>query len=71
MKHLNSSERDTAFNSNITEDEWLSFCKDLWTNETENEVNPELNKISTFDPIELEELEGMFKLFKNKKYPAN
>lgn len=35
MKHLNSSERDTAF-INITEDEWLNFYKDLWENETEN-----------------------------------
>lgn len=35
MKHLNSSERDTAF-INTTEDEWLNFYKDLWENETEN-----------------------------------
>jgi hypothetical protein len=34
MKHLNSTERDTTFVDNITEDEWFNFYKDLWANET-------------------------------------
>jgi hypothetical protein len=71
MKHLNSTERDTAFIDNITEDEWFSFYKDLWTNETENEIDPELHDLLTVDSIELDKLEGIRKLFKNKKSPGN
>jgi hypothetical protein len=43
----------------------------LWTNETENEIDLELNDLLTVDPIELYELEGILKLFKNKKSPGN
>jgi hypothetical protein len=34
-------------NLNITEDEWFNFYKDLWTNETENEIDPEVNDLLT------------------------
>jgi hypothetical protein len=67
MKHLNSSERDTAFINNITKDDWLSFCKDLWINETD----PELNGLMTVGPNELEELEGILISFKYKKSSGN
>jgi hypothetical protein len=33
----------------------------LWTNETENEIDPELNDFLTVDPIEMDELEGILK----------
>jgi hypothetical protein len=71
MKHLNSTERDTAFINNITEDQWFNFYKDLWTNETENEIDPELNDLLTVDRIALDGLEGILKSFKNKKSPGN
>jgi hypothetical protein len=68
MKQLNSTERNTAFINNIPEDEWFSLA--LWTNETENEIDPELNVLLTDDPIELDELEGILKSLKNKKSPG-
>jgi hypothetical protein len=71
MKRLNSTERGTPFINNITEDEWFNFYKDLWTNKTENEIDPELNDLLTVDPIEVNELEGILKSFKNKKSPGN
>jgi hypothetical protein len=40
-------------------------------NETENEIDPELNDLMTADPIELEELEGIFEPFKNQKSTGN
>jgi hypothetical protein len=43
----------------------------LWTSETENEIDPELNGLLTVDPIELDELEGILKSFKNKTSPGN
>jgi hypothetical protein len=41
------------------------------TNETKTEIDPELNYLLPVDPIELEELEGILKSFKNKKSPGN
>jgi hypothetical protein len=49
--HLNATERDTAFVNDVTEDEWLNFYKDLWTNERENEIDPELNDLLTVGSI--------------------
>jgi hypothetical protein len=43
----------------------------LWTSETENKFDPELNDLLTVYPIELDKLERILKSLKNKKSPGN
>lgn len=65
MKHLRSSERDTAF-TNITHDGWFNLYKDLWANEAENKLERRSNCLMTVDPTDLDELEGILKSFKKE-----
>lgn len=69
LKHLNNQTRDNLKLNLIPQEEWTSYFKDLWTEETDEEIVSTLID-ENVDPISFEELETTINNSKNKKTPG-
>lgn len=73
MKHLNKDEKDIANLQILDYSLWFEYCKNLWTNEYEEEIEldtPEIRVKTEIDNLEFWELEQAIKNSKNKKAPG-
>ena len=65
ISHLNKTEEHTAPINIMREKFWLNYYKHLWTNPVEKD--PYTGEVTTVNLIMYDELEEIFKSFKNKK----